>query len=166
MRTVGVFAILTLALGALAADFMDLPPGRWWKNSDVIRELNLTPDQQKKLDDIMFIQMDKMIDLRAALDKEELKLKMLLDAPQIVEKQVLDQVDRVLAARDRMHRLRAEMFVKVRTLLTPDQWERMKAKFKDAVRERFLRRMQGGHPDAGEERPPQPSEKGQGPGAL
>ena len=162
MRTVGFIAFMIFALGALAADFMDLPPGRWWKNSDVIRELNLTPDQQKKLDDIMFVHMEKMIDLRAVLDKEELKLKMLLDAPAIVEKQVLDQVDRVLAARDRMHRLRAEMFVKVRTLLTPDQWEKMKFKFKDAVRERFQRRMQGGPPEGGEDRPQPSPGKGQG----
>lgn len=166
MRTVGFIAFLALALGAVAADFMDLPPGRWWKNSEVIRELNLTPDQQKKLDDIMYAHMEKMIDLRAALDKEELKLKMLLDSPEIVEKQVLDQVDNVLTARDRMHRLRAVMFVKVRTLLTPDQWTKMKVKFKDAVRERFQHRMQGERPGGGDDHLQTPPEKGQGPEGL
>ena len=142
MKKFCLMVILTLAAGAPAADFLDLPPGRWWKNSDVIRQLNLTPDQQKKLDDIMFAHMEKMIDLKAALDKEELKIKMLLDQSQIDEKHVLAVVDKVLAARDQMQRMRATMFVKVRILLTAEQWEKMKAAFKEKVRDRFQRRMQ------------------------
>ena len=162
MKKLCLMVILTLAAGAPAADFLDLPPGRWWKNSDVIRQLNLAPDQQKKLDDIMFAHMERMIDLKAALDKEELKIKMLLDQPQIDEKQVLAQVDKVLAARNQMQRTRAAMFVKVRVLLSAEQWEKMKAAFNEKVRDRFQRRMEERRgpdqeePPAGEPPPPGP----------
>ncbi len=162
MKNLILTALLALASALPAADFLDLPQGRWWKNEDVIRQLNLTPDQQRKLDDIMFAHMEKMIDLKAALDKEELKIKMLIDQPQIDEKQVMAQVDRVLAARDQMQRNRAAMFVKVRVLLTPEQWENIKVRFQDTFRERLQRRMQDrrdqrqGQPPEGEVPPPVP----------
>jgi Spy/CpxP family protein refolding chaperone len=158
MKTIVGLLFVLLAGGIAAQDVLDLPPGRWWKNEEVIRTLKLSPDQQRKLDDIMFAHMEQMIDFKAAYDKEELKLRLLLDQPSVEEAKVLQQVDRLLAAHDQMQRSRARMFVKVRLLLGPEQWEKVKGMFKDRVKDRMRDRMrmergQGGMPGTPQPRP-------------
>ena len=158
MKTITGILLILLSAWLAAQDALDLPPGRWWKNEDVIRELKLSPEQQRKLDDIMFGHMEQMIDLKAAYDKEELKLRLQLDQPNVEEAKILQQVDKLLAAHDQMQRSRARMFVKVRLLLNPEQWEKVKTLFRDRMKERVRERMrmergQGGMPGSPQPRP-------------
>ncbi len=39
------------------------PPGIWWHNADLVQKLTLTPDQQKKMDDILQQSRLQLIDL-------------------------------------------------------------------------------------------------------
>ena len=130
--------LVLFAAGALAKGFLDLPPGKWWKNEQIVQTLGLSPDQQQKLDDIMYAHLEQMIDLKAGFEKEELRLKQLLDQPKIDEKKLLDQATRAIEAQNKLQLSRAAMFVKVRMLLTPEQWEKIKVRFQQ---ERHERRM-------------------------
>jgi len=135
----GLFVLF--ATGAFAQGFLDLPPGKWWKNEEVVHALKLSPEQQQKLDDIMYGHLEQMIDLKAGFEKEELRLKQLLDQPKVDEKRLLDQVQRTLEAQNKMQMNRAVMFVKVRTLLLPEQWEKIKVRFQQEHRERRMQEM-------------------------
>src|SRR5262245_44472110 len=56
--------------------------GRWWTNQRIIGRLGLKPDQQKRMDAIFQQNRLKLIDLTAALNKEEALLEPLMEAEQ------------------------------------------------------------------------------------
>lgn len=129
-----ILILLFLSLKVFAFQEFDLPEGKWWRNEDVIRELQLTEDQQKQLEKIFYNHLEKAIDLRAKIEKEELKLRELLDQNTIVEKQVLSQVETLLDARKEIEKIRAELFLKVRMLLTYEQWQKVKNRFQKKIK--------------------------------
>ncbi len=130
-----IFLILILfPLSLLSFEGFNLPEGKWWKNEELIRQLNLSLEQQKQLEKIFFTHLERAIDLRAVVEKEELKLRELLDEEEISEKRVLEQVDKLLEARKALERQRAELFLKVRLILTPEQWKNLKGKYQDKIR--------------------------------
>ena len=47
------------------------PPGRWWDDPDFVKKLGLSDDQQKKMDETFNSSRLKLIDLFAAVQKEE-----------------------------------------------------------------------------------------------
>ncbi len=56
------------------------PSGIWWHNPDLIQKLTLTPDQQKRMDDILQQSRLQLIDLRANVEKQELLMEPMLAA--------------------------------------------------------------------------------------
>jgi Spy/CpxP family protein refolding chaperone len=90
-----------------------------------VQRLNLTPDQRKSIDDIFQQHRLKLIDLEAALQKEELILEPLVAADPPEEPKVLAQIDRVAQARAELEKANSRMLWQVRRVLTPDQWKQL-----------------------------------------
>jgi|GEM_PF-1068242 len=134
MKKLLVVLFVFVAAGLLAQGFAHHPLGKWWKNEKVAAELGLTPDQQAKLDQIMFTQRDKMIDLKAQLEKAELRFRDAMEKPAFNEKEVMDQLDHTIAARGALQKNRVEMIVKIHSVLTPEQWAKAKAKLHEHMR--------------------------------
>jgi Spy/CpxP family protein refolding chaperone len=84
--------------------------------------LSLTPDQQKKMDEVFQQSRVKLIDLKATLDKEEAILEPLMKAERLDEPRVALQIDKVADARAELEKANARMLLGIRQLLTPDQW--------------------------------------------
>jgi len=103
------------------------PRGRWWDESDFARRLDLTADQQKKMDDIFNANRSKLSDLLAALQKEESALEPLMAADPPDEKKVIRQIDRVLQAKTDLERANARMLLELRLQLTREQWAALQA---------------------------------------
>ena len=99
------------------------PPGRWWKNPDMIQKLSLSTDQQKKMDDIFQDSRLKLIDLNAALQKDEAILEPLVAADQPDEGKILSQIDRVAQGRAELEKANARMLLGIRRVLNSDQWK-------------------------------------------
>jgi Spy/CpxP family protein refolding chaperone len=108
-------------------ELMGGPPGRWWKNPDMIQKLALTADQQKKIDDIFQESRLKLIDLNAALQKDEAVMEPLLDADQPDEGKILAQIDRVAQGRAELEKANARMLLGIRRTLTAEQWKKLSA---------------------------------------
>ena len=96
--------------------------GAWWRNPTYAANLNLTAEQQKRMDDVLQDSRLKIIDANAKLEKEELLLKPLMDADRLEEAQVLSQIDRVAQARAELEKVNARMLLGIRQILTPEQW--------------------------------------------
>jgi len=64
----------------------------------------------------------RLIDLRAALDKQEAMLEPLISAERPQEARVLEQIDRVADARADLEKANAKMLWGFRQVLTPEQW--------------------------------------------
>src|SRR5207248_971767 len=69
--------------------------GKWWNNSEVVRRLGLTNDQQRAIEEVFQRNRIKLIDLTASVEKEEAILEPLLAAEHPQESQVVAQIDRV-----------------------------------------------------------------------
>ena len=102
-------------------------PGRWWHDPNLVQKLALQPDQQKKMDDIFQQHRLKLIDLNAALQKEETIMEPLVGAEQPDEPKILAQIDRVAQARAELEKANARMLLGLRRALTQDQWKKLQA---------------------------------------
>ena len=135
------------------------PPGIWWHNADLIQKLNLTPDQQKKMDDILQQSKLQLIDLRANVEKQEVLMEPMLAANPPDTNKILAQIDHTAQARAELEKANAKMLLGIRNVLTPDQWTKLQAERRD----RRGMRMRGG-PDGqgGPGAPPNPAGPGGG----
>lgn len=98
------------------------PGGAWWKNSEVVKKLALSDAQVGEIEKTFLEQRLKLVDLRATLDKEELKLQPLLNADRPDDVKVATQLDRIIAARGKLDKANALMLLALRKVLTVQQW--------------------------------------------
>ena len=137
------------------------PPdlGKWWKNSEIVRELQLNEAQANQIEQTFLEQRLKLIDLRAELEKQEARLQPLIEADQPDESKVSAQIDQVLAARGRLEKANALMMLSIRRVLSVEQWKKLQAIQQE--RERMERRRMGppNGPPPGAAPPPRPPEE-------
>jgi Spy/CpxP family protein refolding chaperone len=99
--------------------------GRWWNNPKVIERLKLTDEQRKAFDGIMMEHREKLIDLRANVQKAELAMEPLVGADQPDEARILSQIDKVAQARAELEKANARFLLAIRNKLTPEQWKQV-----------------------------------------
>src|SRR5271165_4563828 len=102
-------------------------PGRWWDKPEVAQQVGITDDQKKKMDDIFQQNKLRLIDLKAALEKQETIMRPLIEADQPDEAKILSQIDAIAQARAELEKANARMLLSIRTQLTPDQWKKVRA---------------------------------------
>ena len=102
------------------------PPGRWWDDPDFVKKLSLSDDQQKKMDEIFNSSRLKLIDLFAAVQKEEAIMEPLVAADPPDENKLLQQIDRVAQARAELEKANARMLLGIRRQLSHEQWLKLK----------------------------------------
>jgi Spy/CpxP family protein refolding chaperone len=124
------------------------PPGMWWHNADLVQKLALTPDQQKRMDDILQQSRLQLVDLRANVEKQELLMEPMLAANPPDTNKILAQIDHTAQARAELEKAHAKMLLGIRNVLSPDQWTKLQTE------ERDNRRMRRG------DRPGGPGEPG------
>ena len=98
---------------------------RWWRNQGATQSLGLTADQQKKMDDIFQQHRLRLIDLNAALEKEEVTLEPLVADDTLDDGKITAQIDRVAQARAELEKANGRMLLGIRKVLTPEQWRRL-----------------------------------------
>lgn len=137
------FALLTAFLAVSPLLAADLPPGKWWRRPEIVRELSLTEDQQSRLEGIFRQSANDLIDLKADVEKHTVALRGELDQTQ------LDRA-RIRAAAQRLNESRAKLFerelillVDMRSVLSEQQWNQMRSRlneFGQQVRPRVQRK--------------------------
>jgi Spy/CpxP family protein refolding chaperone len=101
--------------------------GRWWNNPRVVERLKLTDEQRKAFDDIFLAHREKLIDLRASLQKTELALEPLMREDPPNEAKILAQIDKVAQARAELEKANAGFLLAIRAKLTTEQWKQLQA---------------------------------------
>jgi Spy/CpxP family protein refolding chaperone len=114
--------------------------GRWWNNPRLAQQVGLTDEQKKKMDAIFEQHRLQLVDLNAALEKDEILLHPLIEADQLDEQKVLNQIDAVAQARANLEKAHARMLFDIRKVLTPDQWKKLQT----IVREHHEQMGEGG----------------------
>lgn len=101
--------------------------GKWWKNSEVVQKVGLSDSQVQEMEKIFQTHRLALIDLHAALQKEELQLEPLIESDQPDEVKVSAQIDRVANARAALEKSNAMMFLGIRKVMTVDQWKTLQS---------------------------------------
>lgn len=120
-------------------------PGKWWKDSELMQKLGVSDEQVQKIEKIFQSHRLDLIDLHAALEKQEAILEPLVEASQPDESQVVAQIDKVAQARANLEKSNARMLLAVRRVLTVDQWKKLRDQRGNAT---FHARPRFGPPDA------------------
>ena len=100
-------------------------PDRWWRNLDTAQSLGLTPNQLKKMDDVFHQFRLKLIDLTAALEREEVTLEPMVSTEPLEESRITTQIDRIAQARAELEKANGRMLLGIRKLLTSEQWSKL-----------------------------------------
>ena len=100
---------------------------RWWKNAEMAKHINLTEAQSAQMDKIWQDARLKNIDLRADAQKQQALLQPLMEAETPDETKILQQMDRVSAARSTLAKAAVSEHLAMHKVLTPDQIKQLKA---------------------------------------
>ena len=139
MKRIVLAAALTLA--AAFANAQQLPPGKWWQRPEIIRELQLTNEQQDKLDEIFRAAANGLIDAKGEVEKLQIALRGEIDRSQIRKAEVLRIAGQLNDARGKLFERELAMLIDMRTVLTDQQWQRMRQAL-DRIKERPMQRQQ------------------------
>jgi Spy/CpxP family protein refolding chaperone len=108
--------------------------GKWWQSEEYKRELRLTPDQSKKLEEVFQASVPTLKSLKKNLDQAESEFERLLERGD--DGSVMDQVERVEAARAELNKSHTMMMLRMKRVLTTEQWTKFNAMHQTAERER------------------------------
>jgi Spy/CpxP family protein refolding chaperone len=112
------FAVfLTLALPAAGQ-------GKWWQSEEYKRELRLTTEQSKRLEDVFQAAVPTLKSLKKALDQAESEFERLLERGDDG------------SARAELNKSHTLMMLKMKRVLTTEQWTKFNAMHQTAERER------------------------------
>lgn len=134
-----------------------MPPpelGKWWKNSDIVAQLQLGDAQIKQIEDTFLDYRLKLIDLHAEVERQEARLQPLIEADQPDEAKVSAQIDLVIAARGKLEKANTMMMLAIRRVLNVEQWKKLQTIQQERDRMRFHGR--GGPEGPRSPHPPQP----------
>jgi Heavy-metal resistance len=127
--------VLTLAMSVSAAP---LPPGKWWRRPEFATNLQLTNDQQVRLDMIFRMAANDLIDLRADAEKTSIAIRSELDQDQLNRENLRKLAAKLSETEGRLFDKELMMLVDMRSVLNNDQWGRLRSEL-DRPRE-------GSHP--------------------
>ena len=124
---------------------------KWWNSERYRRELGLTADQSKRLEEIFQAALPNLRAHKKVLDTAEADFDRLVERAD--DSAVMEQAGRVEAARGELNKARTMMLLKMRRTLTTDQWVKLGALHQADERER-RDHDSGKDRDAGRDRGP------------
>jgi Spy/CpxP family protein refolding chaperone len=114
---------VTVALSGLAlvqGGVVSAQGFKWWQSDTYKRELGLTADQSRRLEEIFQSALPTLRAQKRVLDHAEAEFERLIERGD--DTTVMDQVGRVEVARAELNKTRALMLLRMRRSMTTDQW--------------------------------------------
>ncbi|MDE1154983.1 MAG: hypothetical protein PW735_04535 [Acidobacteriaceae bacterium] len=99
--------------------------GRWWDDQSVSRSLNLSGDQQKRMDSIFEANKTQLYAAYSNLQREEHKLSSMTSTDRKDETKVFASIDRVAQARAELEKRSVRIQMQLRHELDQDQLHRL-----------------------------------------
>jgi Spy/CpxP family protein refolding chaperone len=149
MRT-GILALLILPV-ALFGQARQGPA--WWEspwwNSPLVQNLDLNDSQQKEIRSTVREYRGHLLDLRDAVQRADGDLQVALDQSPLDQKKANDAIEHLATARGELTRTISQMTLRLRTILTDEQWQELQRR-----QEERRRRVIGGRGKGGRFGPP------------
>lgn len=106
------------------------PPVAWWENP-VANGLELTDAQRERVDNIRKGFNERLVQKREAAERAERELDAIFNAPKVDWESAKAAVDQLAIARRDLTRDLAWMMVRMRDVLTLEQWKTLEARRQD-----------------------------------
>jgi Spy/CpxP family protein refolding chaperone len=119
----GVLIVIFLLATAVMAQ--QGPQGRWWKDPQTAKKLNLTQGEINRLESAWQKSRTKMIKLKSEVESEQFRLQTLLEKPKLDEKAVRNQNRKLENARSKLADERTLFVVKVRKIIGHERFQRL-----------------------------------------
>jgi len=117
-----VLAAVVLAWPA-AAQMPEGPPGKWWKRPAIVQTLNLSLEQQSKLEDVFSRRRREFVDLKADVERRQIDVEELVAAKDSDPKKVAASVDAMEQSRLKLRKAVTMMFLEQKDVLSGAQWQ-------------------------------------------
>jgi Spy/CpxP family protein refolding chaperone len=129
MRKTPILVLVSLAGGAIFAQSPRPPLATqyWWQSSVTVKSLNLSDAQTKQLNQIQQAYVSRLMDLRSAVTKADDALEEVFKQPSADELKADAAVNQYADARDSMTRELTRMSLKMRAVLTDEQWQQLQS---------------------------------------
>lgn len=96
----------------------------WW-SSPVVQDLNLTVEQQRKVRETLQEYRPHLQDIRTAVDGAEENVEEQFSTDPLDPQRVNQAIERLISARAELTRTLTQMSLKLRTVLTHQQWQEL-----------------------------------------
>ncbi|MEO6326328.1 MAG: periplasmic heavy metal sensor [Thermoanaerobaculia bacterium] len=119
-------AILVAVAGGthpLSAQMLEIPGGKWWKRPRVVEMLQLTSDQQERMEEIFSKNRRAFIDLKADVERRQLDVEELITKKDSDPKKVSAAIDSLDQSRLRLGKARTMTIIEMKGILSNDQWQ-------------------------------------------
>jgi Spy/CpxP family protein refolding chaperone len=107
---------------------------KWWQSDVFRRELGLTAEQSRRCEEIFQAAVPTLKSQKKALDQAEAQFERLVERGD--DSAVMEQVNLVEGARANLNKSRTMMLLRMRRVLTTDQWAKFTALHQAGERER------------------------------
>jgi TonB family protein len=125
MRIRNIWLVVTLLLpGSLMAESQP-ELGKWWKNSGIVRKLQLTETQIGQIEQKFLEHQRKLADANVQLKQNEEQLKTLMRSDRLDDAKVNSQIKHVAEARATLETIYASMMLSIRKTLSKEQWKKL-----------------------------------------
>lgn len=139
--------VLTFASTALFAQGLQqgdarhgrMPFGKWWRNPNAMKKLNLTQEEIRKLDEQFSSHARTFIKLKHAVELEQFEMDQLLESTTLDESALMAQFTKLEKARADLSKERFHYLVQVRKTLGPERFQTIKSFRKKMFREKIAR---------------------------
>ena len=116
------YILLALLLSGSLCAQMPKSLYAWWSKPVIAKQLNLTNVQRQQIRATVMQYRPHLIDVRAEVNKAELDLQAQFDHDPVDQAKANQAIERLIAARTDLTRTLSQMSLKLRTVLTDQQW--------------------------------------------
>jgi Spy/CpxP family protein refolding chaperone len=99
----------------------------WW-DQPIVQDLRLSEEQNKKIRATVAESRDRLIQLRSTADKAEAVLQQIMNEEKVDFHRGQEAIEQVVATRADMMRAVAQMSLKLRAILSFEQWQILQAR--------------------------------------
>ena len=102
--------------------------GKWWNNSELVKQLGLTDAQIGRLECLSALSRTSDGPAHSTLLQQEAVLEPLVEGEHPNAAQVTAQIDKIAQARANLEKLNAQMLLAIRQVLRTDQWKQLRSR--------------------------------------
>ena len=124
-----LLVFLMVNLPVMAAG-QEVPAGKWWYNTKIQKNLNLSQNEIDQLDDLFAKSRRKLIKLKSEVENEQFELDQLLGKKKVDDAKVKKQFKKLEKARNKLANERLQFVVGVRNILGRDRFQQLKSNYK------------------------------------